>query len=220
MQGLKNTGSQKRSKASPQSEQARLEKLTELERAAWAKGFKCVVGVDEAGRGPLAGPVVAAACAIPEGVYFPGINDSKLLLPNKRKALFEQLQGHQGVRFGLGIVEAAVIDEINILQAALQAMRQAVAKLPLQPDCLLVDGDRTFLKTIYSEAIIKGDSRSQMIAAASIIAKETRDQIMVQLHEKFPEYGFNEHKGYGTEKHRAALAKYGPCPVHRCSFQL
>ena len=217
-QELKGKPSQKQSKALHKSEKERLEKLTELENGARAKGYKWVVGVDEAGRGPLAGPVVAAACYIPEGLFFPGINDSKLLLPTKRKMLFAQLKAHADVRFGIGIIESSMIDQINILQAAMQAMREAVQKLPLKPDCLLVDGDRIFTDQIYSEAIVKGDSRSQMIAAASIIAKETRDEIMVQLHQYYPQYGFDEHKGYGTEKHRAALAKYGPCPIHRHSF--
>jgi ribonuclease HII len=210
--------SPKPSKALLKSERKRLEKLTELEKAARSKGYKCVVGVDEAGRGPLAGPVVAAACFIPEGLFFPGINDSKLLLPNKRKAIYTQLLCHENVCYGIGVIENEVIDEINIFQAAMRAMREAVKQLPMQPDCLLVDGNHVFSDSIYSEAIIKGDSRSQMIAAASIIAKETRDKIMIEWHEKYPEYGFDEHKGYSTEKHRESLVKYGPCPIHRRSF--
>jgi len=205
-------------KALLKNEQERLEKLTELEKAARAKGYTCVVGVDEAGRGPLAGPVVAAACFIPAGIFFPGINDSKLLLPAKRKALFAQLTNHESVVYGIGIVEHTVIDQINILQATLQAMREAVQNLPMQPDCVLVDGNRVFTNSIYSEAVIKGDGRSQLIAAASILAKETRDQIMLEWHQKYPEYGFDEHKGYGTERHRDVLAKYGPSPIHRRSF--
>lgn len=208
----------KLSKTLPKNERERLTKLTELESAARAKGYRCIAGVDEAGRGPLAGPVVAAACSIPGKLYFPGINDSKLLLPKKRKILFEQLVGHEGVHYGVGVIEHNVIDQINILQATLEAMRAAVKQLPVQPDCLLVDGVHVFLESVYSEPIIKGDSRSQMIAAASIIAKETRDQIMIEYHKQYPEYGFDEHKGYGTEKHRKALAKYGPCPIHRRSF--
>jgi ribonuclease HII len=205
-------------KALPKSEIERLKKLTELEGAARAKGYKSIAGVDEAGRGPLAGPVVAAACMIQEGLYFPGINDSKLLLPKRRRALFEELIAHEGVHYAVGVVENRQIDEINILQATLEAMRIAVKKMAVALDCLLVDGNHLFLESIYSEAIVKGDSRSQMIAAASIIAKERRDQIMMEYHHHYPEYGFDEHKGYATEKHREALAKYGPCPIHRRSF--
>lgn len=206
-------------KALPKHEIERLIKLTELETAARAKGYKCIAGVDEAGRGPLAGPVVAAACVIEDRIFFPGINDSKQLLPIKRREIFAQLLGHPGVVYGVGIVEHTEIDRINILQATFEAMRAAVKKLPVEPDCVLVDGSHTFLQTVYSEAIIKGDSRSQVIAAASIIAKETRDQLMMEYHKRYPEYSFDEHKGYATEKHRAALAKYGPCPIHRKSFR-
>jgi ribonuclease HII len=200
------------------NELKRLEKLTELESAARAKGYQRVVGIDEAGRGPLAGPVVAVACHIPCNTFFPGINDSKLLLPNKRKVIYEQLIQHKGVYYGIGIVDHSRIDEINIFQAALEAMRLAVGHLPMLPDCLLIDGDHPCTKEIYSETIVKGDSRSQMIAAASIIAKETRDKIMQDYHALYPQYGFDEHKGYATQKHRRALAEFGPCPIHRRSF--
>lgn len=202
----------------PRDEKKRLLKLTELESVARAKGYQSIAGVDEAGRGPLAGPVVAAACTIPEKTYFPGINDSKLLNAEERKELFKQLTSKKGVHYGIGIVDHSVIDQINILQATLQAMRDAVHQLPAMPDCLLVDGIHVFLDTIYSEAIVKGDSLSQMIAAASIIAKETRDKIMIDYHKRYPKYGFDEHKGYATVKHREALAKYGPCPIHRVTF--
>ena len=209
---------QKLLKALPQSEQKRLKKLIELESAARSKGYKCIVGVDEAGRGPLAGPVVAAACSIQEGVFFSGINDSKLLIPKVRKAIFEQLCSNTGVQYGVGVIDHIEIDRINILQASLEAMRIAVRQLTFLPDCLLVDGIHSFTDEIYSEPIVKGDSRSQMIAAASILAKETRDQIMVHYHEQYPEYGFADHKGYATRKHCEALVKYGPCPIHRRSF--
>lgn len=205
-------------KALPSSERRRLKKLTELETLARQKGFTFIAGVDEAGRGPLAGPVVAAACSIPEKVFFPGINDSKQLLPALRKELFEQITTHPRVSFGVGVIDHLVIDRINILQATLEAMRAAVKALPQQPDCLLVDGINTFSEHIHSVAIKKGDSLSQMIAAASVIAKETRDRIMLQYHEEYPEYGFHEHKGYATEKHLIALAKHGPCPIHRTTF--
>ncbi len=209
---------QKQSKALPTSEKKRLIKLTELEAQAKAEGFSCIAGVDEVGRGPLAGPVVAAACIIAENVFFRGINDSKQLLPATRKQIFEKLISHKDVLFGIGIIDHSIIDQINIFQASLEAMREAVKALPQTPDCLLVDGTHTFFDHIHSKAIVKGDSLSQMIAAASIIAKETRDKIMLEYHEQYPEYGFNEHKGYATEKHRQALLTYGPCPIHRRSF--
>jgi ribonuclease HII len=204
----------------PKSEQQRLAKLTEFETKARAEGYQRIVGVDEVGRGSLAGPVVAAACSILEGLFFPGINDSKLLLPKKRKVLFSQLSQHPGVCYGIGIVDHTVIDQINILQATLEAMRAAVRQLPLQPDYLLVDGIHSFMEEIYSEPIIKGDSRSQTIAAASILAKETRDAIMVEYHQLYPQYNFDENKGYATETHRKALSLYGPCPIHRLTFRV
>lgn len=200
------------------SEKRRLEKLTEPETLARSKGYRCVAGVDEAGRGPLAGPVLAAACTIRAGLFFAHINDSKLLTPKKRKILFEQLTAHEGVQFGVGRIDQDEIDKINIYQATLVAMRLAVAQLQEQPDVVLVDGMHLTIDGIHAERIVKGDQLSQMIAAASIIAKESRDQIMIQYHETYPEYGFDEHKGYGTEKHRAALHKYGPCPLHRRTF--
>lgn len=204
----------------PKSEKRRLEKLIEPETLARAKGYRCVAGVDEAGRGPLAGPVLAAACTIPEGIFFGYINDSKLLTSQKRKVLFEQLTTHEGVQFGVGRIEQDEIDRINIYQATLAAMRMAVAQLKEQPDVLLVDGMHLAIEGIHAQRIVQGDRLSQMIAAASIIAKESRDQIMIQYHEVYPEYGFDEHKGYATEKHRAALHKYGPCPLHRRTFKM
>ncbi len=205
-------------KNEPKSEYERLKQLTELETDARNTGYACIAGVDEAGRGPLAGPVVAAACCISEGVFFPGINDSKLLSPNIRRALFEDLTTHEEVQFSFAFVSEQVIDEINILQATLEAMRQAVKKLKKTPDYLLIDGTHLIGEEIPSEKVIRGDRRSQSIAAASIIAKETRDQLMLDYHKQYPEYGFEQHKGYGTKKHREALLKYGPCPIHRRSF--
>ncbi len=201
------------------SEQKRLLKLVELERQVEAKGFRRVAGVDEAGRGPLAGPVVAAACFLKSPHLFPGINDSKQLSPFRRRALFQDLTTHSALCYGVGIIEPEEIDSINILQATLKAMRSAVLALEIRPDYLLIDGNFAIsVEKIAAEAVIKGDQRSQLIAAASIIAKETRDQLMGEYHEQYPEYGFDQHKGYGTQKHRAALEKYGPCPIHRMSF--
>ena len=196
----------------------RLHDLTMFERAARQQGYQQIAGIDEAGRGPLAGPVVAAACIIPEDIFLPGINDSKKLTPLKRQALFEQIKADSRIQFGIGVVSHSVIDAINIYQAAMEAMRIAVANLPVKPDYLLVDG----LKLEYptpSQKIIKGDQLSQSIAAASIIAKEIRDQIMLQYHQEWPHYGFDKHKGYGTAFHRNALGRHGPCPIHRLSFE-
>jgi ribonuclease HII len=196
----------------------RLHDLTIFERAARQQGYKQIAGIDEAGRGPLAGPVVAAACIIPEGVFLPGVDDSKKLTPQKRQALFELIKGDTRIQFGVGIVSHTIIDAINIYQAAMEAMRIAVANLPMRPDYLLVDG----LKLDYpipSQKIIKGDQLSQSIAAASIIAKETRDKIMLEYHQEWPYYGFNKHKGYATAFHRDALREHGPCTIHRLSFE-
>lgn len=209
----------KQLKSLPKSERKRLAKLVELEAQARIKGFKLLAGVDEVGRGPLAGPVVAAACSIPEGLFFAGINDSKQLSALQRELLCEQLTSHPEVHWAIGRVDHEEIDRINIYQATLVAMKEAIANLTVKPDYLLVDGLRLQVEGIDSERIIKGDTLSQMIAAASIIAKVDRDRIMRAYHLEFPEFGFDEHKGYSTEKHRLALAKYGPSPIHRKSFE-
>ena len=201
-----------------QSRQARRRsELSKLEEAAKAQGFERVAGIDEAGRGPLAGPVVAAACFFKEDLFFPGINDSKLLSPKKREQLFCALTSHPSVLYGVGVVSHIVIDEINILQATHRAMHEAVEKLPEEPDFLLVDGLQ-LKHPIPSQKVIKGDRLSQSIMAAAIIAKETRDQLMHEMHKKYPEYGFDSHKGYGTQKHREALQRYGLSSIHRKSF--
>lgn len=177
-----------------------------------------IAGIDEAGRGPLAGPVVASACIIPDGIYFPGVNDSKKLLPLKRKLLFEQITSNSQVIYGIGIVSPERIDKINIYRATIQAMLEAVEKLGRQPDYLLVDGLKLPHPTLPSQKIIKGDAKSQSISAASIIAKETRDQLMRGYHLEWPLYGFDEHKGYATSKHLLAIEQHGPCPIHRKTF--
>ncbi len=202
----------------PKDEKKRLKKLVKFETEARKRGFERIAGVDEAGRGPLAGPVVAAACLISRGLFFEGINDSKLLTEKRRKALFLQITGHSDVQYGIGIVDAKVIDEINIYQATILAMHQAVENLPELPDFLLVDAMPLAFRKLPSEAIIKGDLRSQSIAAAAIIAKETRDEIMIGYHRRYPHYGFDQHKGYGTKNHKKALKEHGPCPIHRFSF--
>ncbi len=193
-------------------------KLLKFETLARSQGFKRIVGVDEAGRGPLAGPVVAAACMIAEKVFFKGINDSKLLSPRKRQALFKQLTTHQEVIYGVGVVDHTLIDELNIYQATKEAMRRALDNLKERPDYLLIDAVYLDYEATPCQNIIEGDRLSHSIAAASIIAKETRDALMLELHEQYPQYGFHEHKGYGTKRHLEALMQFGPCPIHRRSF--
>lgn len=195
------------------------------ERALYAAGYRCVVGVDEAGRGPLAGPVVAAACYIPPHVEIAGIADSKALSEAAREAIFEALLAHAEVRHAVSVQPPAVIDEVNILQATLLAMRECVAALRAQAplDYVLVDGNRTPYADgppagLSCETIVKGDAHCLSIAAASIIAKVTRDRLMVQMDLAHPQYEFKQHKGYPTAKHVALLFKHGPCVEHRRSF--
>ncbi len=182
------------------------------------KGFKCLAGIDEAGRGPLAGPVVAGCCHIPPHLFIEGVNDSKKLTEKKREKLFEVLTNHPDIVYGIGIVDAQLIDQINILQAAIKAMQLAYSQMPLKPDYLLVDGIQLNVD-IPSRKIIKGDTLSHLIAAASILAKVTRDRMMRENHIKWPEYDFESHKGYGTAKHRKALLEHGPCEIHRKTFE-
>ena len=193
--------------------------LTFFENKAQQDGFHFIVGIDEAGRGPLAGPVVAASCLFSENIIIEGINDSKKIPPKKRRVLFEKLINNEKIYYGVGIIERETIDEINIYQATIQAMLLAVNNIPVKPDYLLVDGMPLKYPGIISEKIIKGDAKSISIAAASIIAKETRDDIMKEYHKIWPEYGFDKHKGYGTKQHISAIEKYGPCQIHRYSFE-
>ena len=179
-----------------------------------------MVGVDEVGRGPLAGPVVAAAVVFPPQVKIKGLNDSKKLSPRAREELFLEIQ-EKALSISTARVSHRVIDKINIWQATLLVMKLAVERLALAPDYLLIDGKRTKLDlTIVQRSIIGGDGKCASIAAASIIAKVTRDQLMVRYHKKYPHYGFADHKGYGTEEHFRKLKKHGPCPIHRRSFTL
>lgn len=200
------------------AEWRRLQALHKYEKEARQRGITLIAGVDEAGRGPLAGPVVAAACIIPEGIYIQGVNDSKLLTPQKRYALFEHITSDKRIHYGIGIIPHKEIDRINILQATIQAMLEAVAKLVCTPELLFVDGLDLPHPTIPRQKILQGDSKSHLIAAASILAKETRDRLMVEEHQKWPQYGFDKHKGYGTEEHLKAIAEHGPCPIHRMTF--
>ncbi len=200
-------------------ERQRLESMMFFEAKARKRGFKRIAGIDEAGRGPLAGPVVAAACVLPDGALIEGVNDSKKLLPSERYKIFQKILSISEIDYGIGIIDALIVDEINILQATFQAMLAAVYCLSKKPDYLLIDGNKKPVIDIPGEAIVSGDSLSQSIAIASIIAKETRDQLMNVFHEEWPEYGFNKHKGYGTKSHLLAIKKYGPCPIHRKSFE-
>jgi ribonuclease HII len=182
-----------------------------------ASGQTLVCGIDEAGRGPWAGPVVASAVILNQNNFPQGLNDSKKLSPEKREALFDPIMNSADV--GIGIVRAAEIDAINILQATYLAMARAMQNLKLQPTLALVDGNRAPPLSCAVQTIIKGDGLSLSIAAASIIAKVTRDRIMVEMDKQFPDYGFAKHKGYGTAAHAAMLLKYGPCAEHRKSFK-
>ncbi len=187
------------------------------ERRLRGEGFTRIAGIDEAGRGPLAGPVVAAAVILPIDNVVPDVNDSKQLTDEKRRTLLEELR-KKASSIGLGIVWEKDIDRINILQAALRAMSMAVGNLWEAADYVLVDGNRGPELTIPSLTIVAGDETCYSIAAASIIAKVARDDIMIEFDRVFPEYGFASHKGYSTEEHRAAIQRHGPCPIHRRSF--
>lgn len=200
-------------------EHARLLELTSYEREARAQGYRQIAGIDEAGRGPLAGPVVAAACIIPDGLLFSGVNDSKQLSAKQRYALYETLTNHPDIVYGIGQADPEEIDRVNIYQATILAMYRAIEALPCLPDYLLVDGMKLPYPMIPSIKLIKGDTLSQSIAAASIIAKETRDRLMGEFHLQWPHYSFDAHKGYGTAKHIEALERHGPCPIHRRSFE-
>lgn len=185
--------------------------------AALRKDYPILCGIDEAGRGPLAGPVCAAACVLPEGLVIEGLNDSKKLSEKRREALYEQITT-QAVAWAVCLVDEAVIDEINILQATFRAMRGAVAKLGLQPDLCLVDGNRDPGLGLPTRTVVKGDASCASVAAASILAKVTRDRLMYAYDELYPGYGFAVHKGYGTKAHYAAIQQLGLCPIHRRSF--
>jgi ribonuclease HII len=183
-----------------------------------ARGFRVIAGLDEAGRGPLAGPVVAAAVVLPERGRWKGVDDSKKLSAGQREEMFSLLL-EKALAVGVGIVEAQEIDRLNILQASLKAMQLAVEKLPLPPDFLLIDGIHSLRLPLPQQTIPKGDQRCLTIAAASIVAKVTRDRLMTAYHDQYPQYNFGRHKGYGTKEHLQAIRKYGCCPLHRRSFR-
>ena len=198
-----------------EKELARLEAMREYEGTYDACAYIC--GIDEAGRGPLAGPVVAAAAVLPKDCQIFYLNDSKKLSEKKRDLLFDEIK-EKAVAYGIGIVSPQVIDEINILQATYEAMRQAISQLNVIPEILLNDAVTIPGVDIMQVPIVKGDAKSVSIAAASILAKVTRDRMMMEYDQIYPEYGFAKHKGYGTAAHIAALKEYGPCPIHRRTF--
>ena len=191
---------------------------TRFERLGYAKGFRRIAGLDEAGRGPLAGPVVAAAVILPHDVVFPGLRDSKKLTVLQRERFDEAIR-RRALAVGIGVVGPEVIDRINILQATLQAMVRALEEVTPAPDYLLIDALTLPGIQIPQKALVRGDDRSQSIAAASVIAKVTRDRMMLECDRLFPQYHFRSHKGYGTAEHLEALERFGPCPIHRKSFR-
>ena len=188
-----------------------------IEDGCFEEGYKIVCGVDEAGRGPLAGPVVAAAVILPPHTEIPGLNDSKKLSDKRRRELFPVIK-EQAVAYGIGIATHEEIDSINILQATYLAMERALTQLNKTPDLALIDGNRAKDFGLPVKTVVKGDSLSASIAAASVLAKVTRDDIMLELAETFPGYGFEIHKGYGTKAHYEAITKLGACPIHRMTF--
>ena len=191
--------------------------LWEIENSHYAEGVTVICGVDEAGRGPLAGPVCAAAVILPRGLEIPGLNDSKKLTDKKRRELMPVIQ-EQALAYGIAFASHEEIDQINILQATFLAMERALAQLKISPDLALIDGNRQKDFGIKVETVVKGDSRSANIAAASVLAKVTRDRYMEEMAAVYPGYGFEIHKGYGTKAHYEALRALGPCPIHRMSF--
>lgn len=191
--------------------------MWQIEQACFDRGLKLVCGVDEAGRGPLAGPVCAAAVILPAGIDIPGLDDSKKLSDKRRRELVPVIK-EQAIAYGIAMVDHQRIDEINILQATFLAMEQAISQLTARPDIALIDGNRSKDFGVPVETVVHGDSLSASIAAASVLAKVTRDDYMVEMANTYDGYGFEIHKGYGTKKHYAALAELGPCPIHRMSF--
>ena len=191
--------------------------MWEIEDSLYSDGIVTVCGVDEAGRGPLAGPVCAAAVILPPHLEIPGLDDSKKLTDKRRRELFPIIQ-EKAIAYGIGLASHEEIDEINILQATFLAMERVLAQLNVRPDIALIDGNREKDFGLPVQTVIKGDSRSANIAAASILAKVTRDEIMESMAEQYPQYGFEIHKGYGTKAHYEALRTYGHSPIHRISF--
>lgn len=198
-------------------EEKRLEEMLKIENDLYEKGYKLIAGVDEAGRGPLCGPVVAAAVILPENYKIEGVNDSKKLSEKKREMLYDKII-NEAVAVGVGISDVDVIEEVNILNATKMAMKEAISKLSVKPDFVLIDGNQMIDINIKASTVVSGDAKSESIAAASIIAKVTRDRMLYDYDKVYPEYGFAKHKGYGTKAHIAAIKEYGLTPIHRPSF--
>lgn len=201
-----------------EEEKLRLEELSKYEKEYYSKGYNCICGIDEAGRGPLAGPVVAGAVILPKDCLIEGVNDSKKISEKKREKLYDDITKN-ALAWAVGVVDNNVIDEINILNATRKAMKMAIEGLKIKPDYILIDAEKKVdTDGIPYLPIIKGDALSISIAAASIIAKVTRDRMMREYDEIFPMYGFGKHKGYGTKAHIEAIGKYGICMIHRKTF--
>ena len=191
--------------------------MWEIENRFFSEGIDLICGVDEAGRGPLAGPVCAAAVILPKNLSIPGLNDSKKLTDKKRRELFPIIQ-EQAIAYAVVLVDHETIDKINILQATYKAMGEAIAQLSVKPELALIDGNRASDFGVRSETVVHGDSLSASIAAASVLAKVTRDDVMLEMAQKYPGYGFEIHKGYGTKAHYEALRELGASPIHRMTF--
>ena len=191
--------------------------MWEIENGYFAQGIRYICGVDEAGRGPLAGPVCAAAVILPHNIDIPGLNDSKKLTDKRRRELMPIIK-ESALAYGIAFADENEIDEVNILQATFLAMERAIGQLDIKPELALIDGNRQKDFGLPVKTIVHGDSLSASIAAASVLAKVTRDDLMVAMADKYPQYGFEVHKGYGTKAHYAALEAYGPCPIHRMTF--
>lgn len=191
--------------------------MWEIEHSFFARGYQVICGVDEAGRGSLAGPVCAAAVILPADIIIPGLDDSKKLSDKRRRELFPIIQ-ECALSYGIAMADHTEIDQMNILQATFLAMERAISQLSIKPDLALIDGNRCRDFGVPAETVVCGDSRSASIAAASILAKVTRDDYMLQMAEQYPGYGFEIHKGYGTKAHYAALRQIGACPIHRTTF--
>ena len=201
-----------------EKEEARLIELKKIDKEFFDKGVKYIAGIDEAGRGPLAGPVVVASVILPQDSMIEGVNDSKKISESKREKLYEIIT-KEAISYGIGIIYQNEIDEINILQATKKGLTEAIKQMDIKPNIIMVDAlNGIDTLGIPYKSIIKGDAKCYSIAAASIIAKVTRDRIMREWDKIYPEYGFGSHKGYGTAKHIAAIREYGPCPIHRKTF--
>lgn len=200
-----------------EKEEERLKHMLEIEDSLYAKGYKLICGVDEAGRGPLCGPVVAAAVILKPDDIIEGVNDSKKISEKKREILYDVIM-EKALAVGVGISDVDVIEKVNILNATKLAMKQAIENLSIIPEYILIDGNQMIDIKIPGETVVSGDAKSESIAAASIIAKVTRDRMLINWDKDYPEYGFAKHKGYGTKAHIEAIGKYGLTPIHRPSF--